>query len=559
MKKKLKVGLYGYRDLKQDELEVALYLLETTLQCLMRKESDRELILVSALSLEIDKKIIKIAQKLGVRYDVVLPSKPTLCYSSVNYESHREFYSMLLSSRGYTIEHDEVLGEKLVDATDVMLCIDSPTTPTDISDTIEYSIKSKRDYTIIIDIKKSNGEESVLREDLLTQVEKFAVMSVVFDDIYVDYRVFAKKLGIGASTVNNWERRQGKNIQKPTIKAKICELFRLQHTVWVDEFENEIEFQNALPDYKKIERVIEMNNKEKIDSIILGSKSRLAAHEEDLIAQLSEQKEINYPIEDMNKKTPLFLFELAHILKSKNQIKDALSILEVIQNHPSSFKYTYYNQIEHLKAILLSHKDIKQYDDAIDILNLLYSASQYHLKEPEVLTLLASNFKRKALSDSSTDNKWIDKDSIDTKLLTSAIIIYYDSYREKKDKDKYYDAINLAYLLKIADSVEMDELESEIGELEIERLYKELTLHWRVDDRNWWEVSSDAEFLMLLGKTDLAISKINDFLGFEYNANNKFNIESTLRQLEMYLHFVDDANGREFYEYLVESLKGVDG
>jgi len=63
----------------------------------------------------------------------------------------------------------------------------------------------------------------------------------------------------------------------------------------------------------------------------------------------------------------------------------------------------------------------------------------------------------------------------------------------------------------------------------------------------------------LLGKTDLAISKINDFLGFEYNANNKFNIESTLRQLEMYLHFVDDANGREFYEYLVESLKGVDG
>ncbi len=403
-----------------------------------------------------------------------------------------------------------------------------------------------------------NGEEGVLnKEDMLTQQEKFAIMTIVFNDIYVHYEVFAQKLGVGATTINNWERRHGKNIQQPTVKAKICELFSLQPTVWTDEFENEIEFENALPTYHKIKR--KDGDEDIISDIILDTKNKLTAQEEDLIVELSQQNAIVYPIDDIEKKTPIFLFELTQLLKSKNQIRDALNLLDVIRSNPSSFRYTYHNKIEHLKAILLSHSQLKKYDEAIEILTLLYSASQYHLQEPEVLTLLASNYKRKALSDPSNNNEWIDKKLIDAELLTKAITIYYESYGNKEDKEKYYDAINLAYLLKIADSLELelDELEEKIGAIEVERLYKELSLHWRVDDRKWWEVSSDAEFLMLLGKTDLAISKINDFLEFKYDPKNTFNIEATLRQLEMYLHFVDESNAKKFYEYLVESLKCI--
>ena len=87
--------------------------------------------------------------------------------------------------------------------------------------------------------------------------------------------------------------------------------------------------------------------------------------------------------------------------------------------------------------------------------------------------------------------------------------------------------------------------------MELKELYQELMGQWRVDKSNWWEVSSQAEFLMLLGDVDLAIFKITEFL--EEHTIEKFNIETTLRQLDMYLHYTQDTHAQSFHDYLHES------
>lgn len=558
MKKKLKVGLYGYKDLIKEEKEIAYSMIETTLRCLQRKEKNKELILISSLCVERDNQMIEIAQKLGIRYDIILPSKPAPSFAHLNDSLYRAFYTTLLNSRGYSISKENI-EKTIIDTCDVLIQVDLSHDKEEIP---EHSIKGKRDYTIIITIKKVD-EESVLNDNL-TQIEKFVVMIHVYPDIYDDYKSFAKIVGKSESTVNNWERSQGIKFQQSKVRDKICEIFGLQIFVWYEDFENQVDFANALKrgEFDKEEIIISgggdvVIDKDTIKTIVLGSTPKLIHTEEDLIKALKKENKIAYPIEDMEKKTAIFLFSLAKLLKSKEQTKEGLDLLSMIENHPSSFKYTYQNQIEHLKALFLSHSSIKEYDKAIDIYKRLY-AHEYHLKEPEILTLLASNYKRKALSDFSKKNTWVDKNSVNSLYLTQAMSLYKDGYKSKPNSDKYYDAINLAYVYKIADSIELniDELDNE--DKEIAELYKELTLHWRVNDNDWWEVSSNAEFLMLLGKTDLAISNISDFLESAHDKNNSFDINATLRQLEMYLHFVDDTEGRKFYEYLVESLKGLE-
>lgn len=58
---------------------------------------------------------------------------------------------------------------------------------------------------------------------------------------------------------------------------------------------------------------------------------------------------------------------------------------------------------------------------------------------------------------------------------------------------------------------------------------------------------------MLLGDVDLAKIKINDFL--ENHKVKPFELDTTLRQLQLYLHFTADTHAQEFLEYLTESGK----
>jgi len=355
----------------------------------------------------------------------------------------------------------------------------------------------------------------------------------------------ATKCKKSSSTVNYWI--QGKNPNSKS-RIKICEIFGLRDEVWTNPFNTTRSFRESLQTSKIITNDITIDSK--VASLILNSTVEITKEEENM---LEEKLNNNIDLIEITKdKDPSFLFKFTKKLKKENKIVEALKVLELIETHSSTYKYTHHNQIKHLKAILLSHDDIKEWDEAIDILKRLYSSAKYHLEENEIITLIASNYKRKALYQ-------IDKSSLELNnkvnmdLLVSAISLYKEAYNLKDSQKKYYDAINIAYLLNIIDSIEVEDANPS----EITKLYSELSEVWRPKDDNWWEVSSKTEFLMLLGKVDSAISRINNFLELNINNVTEFEINTTLRQLKIYIHFTQDKNAIKFHDNLKISWKAL--
>jgi hypothetical protein len=109
----------------------------------------------------------------------------------------------------------------------------------------------------------------------------------------------------------------------------------------------------------------------------------------------------------------------------------------------------------------------------------------------------------------------------------------------------------LAYLYNIVDTIEIEYANKK----EIKSLHNELLKIWRIDKSNWWEVCSDAEILMLLGRVDLAILKISDFLE-NYNVK-PFEIDATMRQIKFYIHLTRDKKAQQFLEFLEDSYSAL--
>lgn len=401
----------------------------------------------------------------------------------------------------------------------------------------------------------------------LKDCEKFKIMIKVYEDIYISAKSFSQKIGVGKSTVFKWlkdeeilqkvlhgyddnqhEKDKEFDISKipecsfnTKSKTKICKAFRLLDTVWSDIPSTKESFEEKLLKNKKIEKSTEIRG----EHIETGLPQENTKDKNMNVNHLSKD-EIDLLLDSkLEKESASFMFEFAKKLKNKKQIEDALKVLQWIEERESTFRYTYENELRHFRAILLSHDKVKDWDGAIHILRSLYHSRQYHLEEPEILTLLASNYKRKALDGHNS------KDEIDMQLITSALCLYEDAYNLKPDNAKYYDAINITYLYNIVDAIEVEYADK----VEIETLYKNLSQIWRIDTSNWWEVCSDAEFLMLLGKVDLAILKMNEFL--DSHKVEPFEIDATVRQLKLYIKFSEDENAVKFLRYLVESWEEI--
>ncbi len=359
----------------------------------------------------------------------------------------------------------------------------------------------------------------------MTHSDKFVELTKIYSDIFVDVESFSIKLSYKRPTsVWNWIDGLNPNSKN---RAKIAEFFNLKTDIWIEDFISTSSFKRRI-ESGEFDILPKRDNLENIDQYIYGEKIEML-------------DTLEY------KDKPLALFHYAKELKSKNRAKEALEIIEKIEESNSSYKYNNHNQIAHLKAILLSHERVQEWDRALDILKKLYSSAKYHLKEPEIVTLIASNYKRKALYNAKKElHNSIEE--IDINLLVQAYSLYKEAYRLKDSQQKYYDAVNYAYIHNIIDTIEYEYAEKE----ELKKLYKELHRVWQIDANSWWEVSSNAEFLMLLGDIDLAITEINYFL--DTNSVDKFEIETTLRQLKIYRHFTKDKNGIKLYNHLKEAL-----
>jgi len=355
--------------------------------------------------------------------------------------------------------------------------------------------------------------------------------------------VVRKVFNKGSQTVNTWEKNETKSIPKSEIKKNLARMFGMRYEIWGKDYKDIQSFKQELEIFQK---PIDKEEENPLDKKILGEIVPLSLAEENEYEFISQVKPIQIPA-NLVTFSANFIYRLAHLLKDNEQVSDALYVLEVLERKIEPFIFYYRKEIQHLKAILLSHKDIQRWNDAIIQLRYLY-ADGYHFKNPEILTLLASNYKRKALYHPNGTLNY--KEQVDINLLQQANDLYEDAY-ELSEEDKYYPAINRAYLMLIIDAIEGNRERTKI-EQEIGRIYTELVKNgFPSNSKDWWQITTQVEFLVLMKRDGEALDILENYQG----SITKFDIETTIRQLEIYSHFTNEEIGRDLIGFLQEYIE----
>ena len=353
---------------------------------------------------------------------------------------------------------------------------------------------------------------------------------------YVE-EIVKKIFNKGVQTVNTWENETGK-IPNSTIKKDLAKMFGMQYSMWEKSYIDIQSFKRDLEIFKKPKNNNSKEKKEQLDNKILGEVLPIPLNEETELEFISQTLPIKIP-GNLLSFSANFIFNLANLLKSHNQASDALYVLESLEKKVEPFVFYHRKKIQHLKAILLSHKTIQKWDEAIVNLRYLY-ADGYHFEKPEILTLLASNYKRKALYHPNGTLNY--KEQVDINLLQQANDLYEDAYNLSKD-DKYYHAINRAYMMLIIDAIEGTNEKNKI-QREIATMYNELLKNgFPSNKKDWWQVITQIEFLLLMQRDSEAFDV---FESYNSTSSKAFDVETTIRQLELYSHFSGDGIGRDF-------------
>jgi len=389
----------------------------------------------------------------------------------------------------------------------------------------------------------------------MTDVEKFRIIyqSNKFGE-YKTQQEFSKLSGIARATLSDWLKKLTtiENISSENQK-RLCDFWNLDSAVWDDEYKNEQTFLQSLDRYRKVQKIGKYIVDEREERIVLSNE------EDDELARLSKQDIVAIPAH-LELLSSDFLFDYARLLKSKNQAYEALLLLNLLEDRKDSFYYYFYAPISHLKAVLLSHESIGKWDEAIIHLQLLYKVLHYHLKEPEILTLLASNFKRKAIY--GDKQKPLDKTDVDIDMLNKSLSIYDEAYyhkvalyKQNSPSDFWYDAVNIAYIKKILFALVPHEYDINEVETSIESLKDETLKMWNHDSSNWWDVISHIELLMLAGDIDRADSELELYM----NAHKiePFEISTTRRQLDLFISYTDDINAKTLDAWLKSIEKNI--
>ncbi len=354
----------------------------------------------------------------------------------------------------------------------------------------------------------------------LTSFERFrCIYRVLVDDNpnkgdIVKYLIDTFK--VARSTASKWQKEN--DIPDETIRYNIEKHFNLHTDIWTDTtWTDMVNFEQNIQDF----RLIVKSDKEKLtlDKIVFAEDKIPANH-------------------------PKALYKKVIQLKKDEQILESLGIIEQLLKYNSSYTYSRYNDILLLKAVLLSHNKVRQFDEAIHILKLLYSAMKYHLENPEVLTLLGSNYKRKAFHDENGNLR--KKDDIDMNYLRLSLQSYEQALKIRSS-ERYYDAVNIAYLKKILLNIDKNEID-ELCKIEP---------NWIPDETNWWEMATRAEFFMLSGDFGNAKFIIDTFL--EKETADPHDTGVTLRQIRLYKQAVpEDKIAQKFHTYIIECLEHIE-
>lgn len=223
--------------------------------------------------------------------------------------------------------------------------------------------------------------------------------------------------------------------------------------------------------------------------------------------------------------TGAFLFQLAQVCKGGGLYEKALEYLKILDEctllaHQIEINpYRYDIEVLKLKTDCLSR--LRRYPEAA---NLIYGAWQMAPDDSNILSMLAAQYKRRALFGK---REKISIKQIDRPMLNRAKNLYLEAFR--RNMDDIYPAINAAYLCKMCKV--LGEQDNGLGT----SLAQYITSAWSTqqDPNNWWLAISLAEAELILhdafAKSAARIAHLVTTLNPSW-----FEKQSTREQIEIY-------------------------
>ena len=139
-----------------------------------------------------------------------------------------------------------------------------------------------------------------------------------------------------------------------------------------------------------------------------------------------------------------FILEIANVCKDYGLYQEAINFILKAEDYSLDvnglkvYPYKHNQKLLKLKANCLTR--LGGFEEAA---NIVYGLWQSGMKDPDTLSMLAAQYKRRALSNGTE----FSKDNINLDLLTRSKDLYLEAFRI--NIDDYYPAINVAYLYKM--------------------------------------------------------------------------------------------------------------
>jgi len=141
LKEKYKIGISGHRDLKKSEISQYKKKIENILRDKIEQYDNMEVYVLTPLAQGADQLVAKVAQELGLRYEVLLPMPVELYKKDFSQEGYEVFYELYINAVGSTVtplplgtDMEEILdygvkrdkqylkvGQEVVDKSDFMI------------------------------------------------------------------------------------------------------------------------------------------------------------------------------------------------------------------------------------------------------------------------------------------------------------------------------------------------------------------------------------------------------------------------------------------------------
>lgn len=237
--------------------------------------------------------------------------------------------------------------------------------------------------------------------------------------------------------------------------------------------------------------------------------------------------------ENLENRSGFFILELADLCKSFGLYEKAIEYIQYAENHYLEindikvFPIRHQNKLIKLKANCLTR--IGRFEEAADV---VYGLWQMGLKDSDTLSMLAAQYKRRAIY--GTDYKQeIVPEMVNVDLLNRAKDLYLEAFR--LNIADYYPAINVAYLYKIIGGME---------EGKGNKLASYIIQAWgSKQGEDWWIDTTLAEAELLQDDLEVAVRRMEEAISL--HQPDAFQKKAVYEQVIIYSSFTGKTRALE--------------